>query len=392
MGKITVRLHVATLVAGMLALLWQPVAVLACAVTGVQAFQAPHADVATAMERAALSQLGAPYPSLPPLEKGFPTSASVASPAPCVLLKAIGYVEGSWRQASGATKEGATGPVKESPSCGYGIMQITSGMRRAGELPEDTQRQIAADYRYNIAWGAKMLADKWNAMDYLNAAVGDRDPAVAEQWYYAVWAYNQFNFRNNPNNPDYAWPRPVFDGTQSSLGYPYQELVYGYAAHPPAPGGRPLWEASPLALPRRENIGQTPGPIPAPAERHSGACPSLWADANGFSWRVVKGQPLTAQTLSVTSTLGPGTVGWTASASAPWLQVKPASGNALPAQVSVSVDAAALAPGVNRATVMFNTSAGLTPITVPVEVVAEEAASFKRFLPYLPRRALGAGQ
>ncbi|MEK7217179.1 MAG: BACON domain-containing carbohydrate-binding protein, partial [Chloroflexota bacterium] len=156
--------------------------------------------------------------------------------------------------------------------------------------------------------------------------------------------------------------------------------------------GRPLWDATPLALPRREDIGQTPGPIPASTERHSGACPSLWADANGFSWRVVKGQPLTAQTLSVTSTLGPAAVGWSASTSAPWLQVKPASGDALPAQVSVSVDVQAVPPGVNRANLTFTTGGGLTPITLPVEVVAEDAPSFKRFLPYLPRRALGAGR
>ena len=332
------------------------------------------------------------YPGLPPLEKGYPATASVAAPVPCVLIKAIGYVEGAWRQASGAVKEGATGPVKESASCGYGIMQITSGMRRTGELPEDTQRQIAADYRYNIAWGAKLLAEKWNAMDYLNAVVGERDPAVAEEWYYTVWAYNQFNFRNNPNNPDFAWPRPAFDGSQSALGYPYQELVFGYAAHPPAPGGRPLWEASPLGLPRREDIGQTPAPIPAPAERHSGVCPSLWTDATGISWRVIKGQPLSPQTLQVTSTLGPGPVGWTVTTNAPWLQVKPASGSALPAQVSVSVDAQAVPPGVNRATLVFTTNGGLTPITLPVEVVAEDPSPFKRFLPYLPRRALGPGR
>ncbi len=386
------RLTGATVAAAMLILLWQPLFVFACAITGAQAYQAAPGEVALAMERAALSQLGSPYPSLPPLEKGYPTAAPVAAPVPCVLIKAIGYVEGSWRQASGAVKEGTTGPVKESPSCGYGIMQITSGMRRTGELPEDTQRQIAADYRFNIAWGAKVLAEKWNAMDYLNAVVGERDPSVAEQWYYAVWAYNQFNFRNNPNNPDYAWPRPAFDGTQSSLGYPYQELVFGYAAHPPAPGGRPLWDASPLALPRREDIGQTPGPIPAPTDRHSGACPSLWADTNGISWRLTKGQPPMPQTLSLTSTLGPGPVQWTASASAPWLQVRPGSGNMLPVQVAVSVDAQAVPPGVSRATVVFTTNTGLTPITLPVEVVAEDPNPFKRFLPYLPRRALGTGR
>jgi hypothetical protein len=373
--------------AAAVALLWQPAYVLACAVTGVQAYQAGTTEVAAAMERAALSQLGAPYPPLPPLEQGYPAATVRNAPVPCVLLKAIGYVEGSWRQATGSTPDGTSGPVKTSASCGFGIMQITSGMRRTGELPEDTQRQIAADYRYNIAWGARMLAEKWNAMDYLNAAVGDRDPAVAEHWYYAVWAYNQFNFRNNPNNPDYAWPRPAFDGSQNRLGYPYQELVYGFAAHPPVAAGRPLWEATPLALPKREDIGHSPGPIPAPPERHTGACSTLWSDTSVISWKAVKGQPL-SQSVAVTNAQGPVVVAWTAivGAGAPWLQVKPTGGSGLPAQLTVSVNPQALAPGANRGVITIAAAGSLTPITIPVDVVLEDPQPFKRYLPYTPRR------
>lgn len=274
MAALRRRLRPAAVVAlvAVLGLVWQPLYALACAVTGAQAYQASSAEVGAAMDLAARGQLGGSYPGIPPLEKGYPAAGAVNAPVPCVILKAIGYVEASWRQAMGSVPVGSTGPAKQSASCGYGIMQITSGMREPGELPPDVQQQIASDYRYNVAWGAKMLADKWNGMDFLKAAVGDRDPAVAEHWYYAVWAYNNFTFKNNPNNPDYPWPRPTFDGSQSRTNYPYQELVWGYAANPPKEGGRPLWAAAPLALPKREDIGTTPGPIPSPANTRLAAC------------------------------------------------------------------------------------------------------------------------
>ena len=163
------------------ALVWQPLYVFACALTGVQARQASSPEVALAMEQAVISRLGPGYPTLPPLEKG-PNKTLVSAAVPCVLAKSIGFVEGSWRQAAGSVPVGVVGPVKQSPSCGYGIMQITSGMRNPGELPADVQLRIADDYRYNIGWGAKVLAEKWNAADFFNATIGDRDPAVAEHW------------------------------------------------------------------------------------------------------------------------------------------------------------------------------------------------------------------
>ena len=228
-----------------------PPSVYACALDDAQAYQASSQEVSLAMEQTALSQLGDGYPTFPQLEMGYPDATSlVSAPAPCLLLKAIGYTEGMWEQAWGSVPVGASGPTKQSASCGYGIMQITSGMRNPNELPLETQLRIAGDYRFNIAWGTNILAEKWNTGDLLDAVVGDRDPSVAEHWYYAVWAYNQFNFKNNPNNPDYPWPRPEYDGSQSRLDYPYQEIVWGYAAHPPELDDLPLWEGRAPHAPR----------------------------------------------------------------------------------------------------------------------------------------------
>lgn len=372
------------------ALLWHPLYVFACAVTGVQAFQAPLPEVALTIERASLSRLGSDYPILPPLEKGYPQSKLVEAPAPCVILKAIGYEESYWRQATGSVTEGSTGPVKQSATCGYGIMQITSGMRNPGELPAETQQRIAQDYRYNIGWGAKMLADKWNAMDYFNAVVGDRDPAVAEDWYYAVWAYNQFNFRNNPNNPDYPWPRPAFDGTQSRLNYPYQELVWGYAAHPPQTDGKPLWEPLPLTLPNREAIGQEPGPIAAPALVHSAACRTLFSDPGQVSWSLQPGSVAPQYAVSVFNAQGASATAWTSKVEGgTWLTVTPSAGQGLPAQMSLKLNLSRLSAGTYQATVIVTAQDGSSPAVIPVQL--DLKGSNNRFIPYLPRRALGTG-
>lgn len=255
------------------ALLWQPAFVLACALAeDAQAYQPSVAEMREALESAARGQLGAAYPPVPKLEAGHPTATPISAEMPCAILKSIAWIEGAWQQAAGSVAEGATGPVKRSGSCGYGAMQITSGMRNPGDLPPDTQQRIGGDYRYNVAWGAQLLAEKWNAGDFFGAVVGDRNPSVGEHWYYAVWAYNQFNFRNNPNNPDYPANRPAFDGTQSKANYPYQELVWGYMANPPKRGGVALWTPVALGLPDRSLVGQTPGPLPRPAAPHPVTC------------------------------------------------------------------------------------------------------------------------
>ncbi len=369
-----------------LALLSQPFAAYACAVSGAQAYQASNAEVARAMERAAISQLGPEYRPIPQLEIGYPNVTKVAAAVPCVLVKAVAYVEASWRQALGSVPIGATGAAKVSGSCGYGIMQITSGMRNAGELPADTQQRIATDYQYNIAWGASLLGDKWNAMDFFDAVVGNRDPSVAENWYYAVWAYNQFNFRNNPNNPDYPWPRPAFDGSQSRLNYPYQELVFGFAANPPRSGGVPMWDALPVELPNRDQVGMTPGPLPAAPRPHSAACRTLYTDPAAISLQ--GGSSATTTQVTLHNAIGPGALAWKAEVSGggAWINVTPVTGTTAPTQFAIIVDPRKVSGGVYRAQVTLTGPPGTTSTTLPVELNAGGTVNTNSYLPYLPRR------
>ena len=169
---------------------------------------------------------------------------------PPTILKAIGWVESGWSQAALSVPYGAIGPALISHDCGYGIMQVTSGMQNTTGWPSQEQLMTGAHYAYNIARGARILADKWNLAPEERPIVGDRNPAVIEDWYYAIWGYNGFAFQNHPFNPRFpAWPRtpyscgPFDDGFgHDRSAYPYQELVYGCMGHPPERDDLLLWE------------------------------------------------------------------------------------------------------------------------------------------------------
>lgn len=142
-----------------------------------------------------------------------------------------------------------------SADCGYGVMQLTDGMRRAGmerpgevALPENKQRAIALDYVANIAAGAQLLAQKWNQTRAAGVTINNGDPSYLENWFAAVWAYNTgfhpndgsgawgLGWLNNPRNPMYPDYRGSFlDGhpedAASPQAWPYPEKVLGFAAH-----------------------------------------------------------------------------------------------------------------------------------------------------------------
>ena len=353
----------------------------ACAVAGTASYQPWDSEVASVFERAGSRNLGAGYPQPRSLEVGYPQETLSQAQIPCVVLKSIGFVESSWGQAVGSVPDGSTGPTKVSPSCGYGIMQITSGMRNPGELPVDVQTRIAEDYAYNIAWGTGMLADKWNSAPNFIPPVGKRDPSVAENWYYAVWAYNSFSAKNNPNNPDLPWPRPAFNGTQSRSNYPYQELVWGYAANPPRSNGIPLWDAVPLSLPKREDVGTTPQPIDTPQPSHASPCNSIMANPSSISLTAWEGKSLAPHNIVLDGTVSGVSTTWSANASPGWLKISPASGGSYPSTLSVSVNPSGLPIGSHRGDIVISSSkAGTVRVQVELKVVRPP----KIYLPFLP--------
>jgi GDSL-like lipase/acylhydrolase family protein len=164
----------------------------------------------------------------------------------------------------------------DDSDCGYGISQMTDGMRTAGRekpgetaLPAVQQRAVALDYQVNIAAGMRLLQDKWNEVAAAGMTVNNADPARIENWYFATWAYNsgfhKFEDRNdpdshgawglgwfnNPINPRYPQGRLPFLHNNSwgdaahPQDWPYPEKVIGFASWsidtPDGPGFRPAW-------------------------------------------------------------------------------------------------------------------------------------------------------
>lgn len=206
-----------------------------------------QAAIAASFELAAAGRLPSRYPHLPRIGVDSDT-------VPDVLLEAIGWVESGWHQFDGSDV-----PLV-SANFGYGLMQITSGMAGAfgnadGRLSPLVQSRIAGDYRYNIAYGARLLADKWSSVPI----VGAGDPTVLEDWYYAVWAYNGWGWMNNPNNPRFS---RIGTPATDPASFPYQDRVYYYVSHPPRDAyGDPLWPPTRVSLPSRRKIRPSAGPL-----------------------------------------------------------------------------------------------------------------------------------
>ncbi|MFE7353852.1 hypothetical protein ACFU8Q_11780 [Streptomyces sp. NPDC057543] len=171
----------------------------------------------------------------------------------------------------------------DKSDCGYGVGQVTDGMRLAGhEKPGETslapnvQRAVALDYTVNIAASMYILADKWNELHLANQllTVNNDDASKVENWFAALWNYNLgFNPRseeqtngnwglgwyNNPANPLYPAGRDPFldadvdpehwpEDAAHPQEWPYQEKVMGWAAwsidagYSYATSGRQDWE------------------------------------------------------------------------------------------------------------------------------------------------------
>ncbi len=160
------------------------------------------------MELAGYNQLFPEHPSfaLPNMETGDRSAGSsqlIPGYIPPVILKAVAWMESRWAQGDYDVPYGQVGSTLVSHDCGYGVMQVTSGMQNVTGVPNLEQAMIGGHYAFNIARGAHLLADKWNLGPEFRPIIGNRDPHVAEEWYYALWSYNGFAFKNHPLNPAY---------------------------------------------------------------------------------------------------------------------------------------------------------------------------------------------
>lgn len=119
---------------------------------------------------------------------------------PPEILYAIAYTESEFKQFN------SNGNPFVSFDNGIGMMQVTPS---EDQIPFNISR-AKYDYRYNIEVAAKILKMKWNDQERIITnkdgkvgnflpIVGNRDPMVLENWYFAIWAYNGYAGENNPN-------------------------------------------------------------------------------------------------------------------------------------------------------------------------------------------------
>jgi hypothetical protein len=246
------------------------------------------------------------------------------------------------------------------------------------------------------------------------------DPAIIENWYYAVWAYNGFtgpgaNQSNHPLDPQFSdWPRPAFQcsGDQQRNRYPYQELVWGCMANPPSAAGQRLWEPVPATLPNLTDPAFY-GPLaasnwrypyssmdlPTPKPSHTATAPSLpgnvasqvlgspafSADAGRITVNVndPSGSPTT--TVRIHNT-GSGLAAWQAVASHNFIVVDPPAGVAAGSSITctagscpdgeltISINPTLLPDSIASGTVVISSPNGTGgSVTVRVDVVADFA-------------------
>lgn len=208
------------------------------------------------------------------LERG-PRNARIESldtslAIPPTIYKSIAWIEANWANASNSVPWGGVGPVLRSFDCGYGIGQITTGMANANGTATGRQAAIGTHFLFNIAEGVRILAQKWNDAPSLRPVAGFGDPAMLEDWYYAIWAYNGFAWKNHPLNPDldplrgggtipiyHCWDPSAPSYQVDSAGrikwgygdYTYPERVYGCMRYPPVADGARLWAPQTFRMP-----------------------------------------------------------------------------------------------------------------------------------------------
>jgi hypothetical protein len=194
-----------------------------------------------------------------------PPSSEVAR-FPCELIKAIAMQESSWKQfcvpSEPADQRGKPSQTIIARDCGYGIGQVTSGMRTFDPTPSYDRSRVASDPLYNLQTGMQILTDKWRVTN----CVGDNQPRLIEHWYSATWAYNGLSTTNNPNHPNFSTTRGVCQpGACASGSAPYQERVWGWMEFPPTAGHWPVTRA---AYPRLSDVGagvSRPPALPDPS-------------------------------------------------------------------------------------------------------------------------------
>jgi hypothetical protein len=218
----------------------------------------------------------------PSVDFGLPALKPSGGRVPPALMNGVLAQESAYRSASRRSLQGSAGNAiisdyygaagtldlidYDAADCGYGIAQVTTGMRASDtSISANGKAKIAIDYAENIQAGMNILVKKWNQLYDAGIRLNDSNPAYLENWYLALWAYNSgvqpdgrfgndtgctpspsctddagnwgLGWTNNPMNNDYPPDRGVFlrqtyADAEHPADWPYQERVLGWAETP----------------------------------------------------------------------------------------------------------------------------------------------------------------
>lgn len=135
---------------------------------------------------------------------------------PAVILKALAWKESQYNQF---TSKGEPFVSRGNT----GIMQINSVHKHF-----DRER-LKYDIKYNIEAGADILLGRWYASGSVYPKVGNMDPNVLEHWYFALWGYNGWVARNNPNlSGKKAFQEEIFQLIRDKYNQPITSIDASY--------------------------------------------------------------------------------------------------------------------------------------------------------------------
>jgi RHS repeat-associated protein len=169
---------------------------------------------------------------------------------PPLVVDAIMAQESNWNQASWhalpgvagdplvADYYGAAGSISSinysAADCGYGIMQVTTGMRASDtQFTAAEEAAVATKTSENVAAGLQILASTWNQLYSAGVVANGGDPQKLENWYFAAWAYNTgFHAQSGSNPWGLGWTNNPQNSSWNPSRAPFLRNTYGDAAHP----------------------------------------------------------------------------------------------------------------------------------------------------------------
>ncbi len=174
-------------------------------------------------------------PTLPTMCYGNCTNAAGTPHVSAGILHGIAYVESNWHQFNTTDYQvngEAIGTPIKSWDGGWGEFQQTWAMPPQCQAINNCRsdaRKIQQEQSYNIGTGVQSLITAWNGTAGVVSNSDPNDPYKANDWFFAVWAYNGAS-GNNPNDVASSVYGHWYPG--APFRSIYEEYVWYFAAHP----------------------------------------------------------------------------------------------------------------------------------------------------------------